>query len=98
MKMKIENKCNMITITRFYVLRDGKKPPPPPPPNCQNHYASYSELTKKKLKDTQRCYGNFEKLVNKYKSKSSIMLVAGNSKKKDEWNMHRKTSKRIWKW
>ena len=31
MKMKIENKCNMITTTRFYVLRDGRNPPPPIP-------------------------------------------------------------------
>ena len=30
MKMKIKNNCNMITITRFYVLRDGRNRPPPP--------------------------------------------------------------------
>ena len=66
-------------------------PPATPTPSCYlensaviNYYAPYSELTKKKLKDTQRYYGNLDKLVNKYKSKSSIMLVAGNSKKKDE--------------
>ena len=40
--------------------------------NCS---APHSELTKKKTEDTQRFYKNLDKFVNKYKNKSSIVIV-----------------------
>ena len=42
-----------------------------------NCYAPHSELTKKKMEDTERFYEKLVRLVNKYKFKSSIVIVAG---------------------
>ena len=38
-----------------------------------NCYAPHSELSKKKPEDTERFYENLDKLVNKYKNKSSTV-------------------------
>ena len=42
-----------------------------------NCYIPHSELTKKKQEDAEKFYDNLDKLVNKYKNKSSIVLAAG---------------------
>ena len=43
-----------------------------------NFYAPHSEITKNRPEDTERFYENLNKLMNKYKNKSSIPItIAG---------------------
>ena len=42
-----------------------------------NCYTPHSQHTKKKPEDTEKFYENLDKFVNKYKNKSSIVIVAG---------------------